>query len=452
MHKVFSSWIQNSVDSLEIGRERLRWTRSTTATRLLLCLFVGLGTSLGGGVSQIPLKFSIPLNGYLSQYVGEISIGTPPQTFTVLFDTGSCNTWVFSSECETITCTRHRRFDPRISNTYRHNGTELSVRYGSGDIQSIYGRDDFMLGNVLVRDQTFAQVYSTRGSTFLTSILDGIVGLALPKMSVASVSPLFDTMMRNKLLPKDMFAVYLSRELNGTKSALLMGSDGSDEERDLYHPPLRWSKVQSELYWEVKIDAIYVGNKDTGICGITYGKECVAAVDTGTSLLAAPSRDVRALHENLFVDPDCVDVDRLPSLTFSLAGDVNVTLRPADYVLRATRHNNQDVCFAGVMPMDVPPPRGPLWVFGDVFLRAFFTVFDRENMRIGFARSRHVGESQSDNRPLVLPRWATPSDAQLMNMLTPVQIREASERPTSGDVLFGKLRRAMSHKGVLLPY
>jgi len=325
-------------------------------------------------------QVSIPLGDYANaQYFGPLSIGTPAQSFTVLFDTGSSNLWVPSSQCGG--CIFHKKYYSSQSSTYVANGTSFNITYGSGSLAGFLSEDDVTLGNTVVKGCTFAEATQEPGLAFQLGKFDGLMGLAWPRISVDGVVPVFQMGLQQNLWDQPVFSFYLGKQDGATGELLLGGIDNTK-----YSGSLIWIPLISETYWEVALDSMTMNGQP-----VTQVKKAV--VDSGTSILAGPSAEVKALAQQVGAQPviinpneytiDCSTISSLPTLTVTLNGAA-FQLSGEDYVVQISQAG-QTMCLFGFTGIDLPAPAGPLWILGDVFMRKFYSVFDVANERVGLA-------------------------------------------------------------------
>lgn len=360
----------------------------------------------------------IPLTNFKnSQYVGTISIGSPSQDIDVIFDTGSSNFWITSKRCEN--CFNHKSYDGTLSGTYNKTETRVEVEFGSGKIEGVFSKDTVKIGQLSIKDQDFGEIESENGAIFAKLKFSGIMGLSFPGLSKLEYTPIFDNIINKHLLRKNWFSFYLTDKNEQAKSRIIFGEPNNA----FYKEKINWHPVTEQSYWQIEMNDIYVNGRPINICP---GNSCKLVIDTGTSIITGPTEDLNMLLQNLPMKTNCKDLSSMPELGFKV-GNKLYTMKPEEYMLFSSTpgsatgkqtanvsthgvssflelHKNtmeskfyeidqHMVCKRAFMPLDVDYPRGPLWVLGDIFMRKYFVVFDRDLKRIGIAeRNKNVND------------------------------------------------------------
>jgi hypothetical protein len=262
-----------------------------------------------------------------AQYFAEIELGTPPQLFKVVLDTGSSNLWVPGSQCTSIACfvrpsyhpshscdaarcgchlllavpprpaalhvppprspitdfpsfslQLHSKFDSSASSTYKANGTDFEIRYGSGSVEGYVSQDTLSIGDLTVKKQDFAETTKEPGLAFAFGKFDGIFGLAYDTISVNHIVPPFYNMIEQGLLDEPVFSFRMGSSEEDGGEAIFGGVDKS-----AYKGKIDYVPVRRKGYWEVELEGIKFGDEELELEGTG------AAIDTGTSLIAVPT-------------------------------------------------------------------------------------------------------------------------------------------------------------------
>jgi C1A family cysteine protease len=321
---------------------------------------------------------TVTINDYQNaQYYGQATVGTPPQTFNVIFDTGSANLWVPNSKVGVRGLLKHK-YDSSKSSSYVANGTEFKIQYGSGPVSGIWSEDTISIAGLPIKNQAFAEVEDASGLGVGYSLgkFDGILGLGWDRISVDGVTtPFHNLVNQDSGLAAPEFAFYLGDSAPG--GLTIGGTDSSHYTGNFTYVPLK-----SEDYWRIALDDVKVG-------GTSVSVTKTAIVDSGTSLLAGPKDEVAKIATAVgatsvlgkeYMIKDCTKT--LPDIVFTLGGK-DYTFTTKEYTIASG-----STCLFAMMGIDVPAPNGPLWILGDVFMRKYYTVFDWGNKRLGFALAK----------------------------------------------------------------
>ncbi|KAF9221823.1 Asp-domain-containing protein [Gyrodon lividus] len=313
----------------------------------------------------LPLHVFADLDGPRLWY-GTITIGTPPNTYTVMFDTGSSDLLLPGVDCDG-SCNGHVIYDPVSSSTSVSLGEPFAVNFGGGE--SAFGlqyTDNVTIVGLTATHQTLGSaVHYSQGLQTARFDADGIMGMAFQSISGYSQSPFLQTLVIQDQTDEPVFAFSFN------EPELYIG--GTNPEK--YIGDFTYVPVIYPGYWQVNIDNI--GNVLADV---------VAIVDTGSDLIHGHSSDVAALYEaiggtllpsdNRFYYFPCENV---PSVSFTFGGTSFPI--PAETFNIGPSAEDASLCLGAIIVDDYFPG----WILGTVFLSNVYTVFDLANERVGFA-------------------------------------------------------------------
>lgn len=346
---------------------------------------------------------SVPKGPPPKDLFGTLYVGTPPQEFAVAFDTGSGNLMLPSMLCKSIACLSHRPYDGRTSATSTpiafldevdkplpESGTRETVRVsvGTGALSGNLVKDKVCLGpeeNLCVKTE-FIEALTMSDEPFSLLPYDGILGLAMPGTSLSTYFNYMGNIAEAQSLKSNRFSVWMAKAGIDTEDSEITFGAFSEERMG---SAITWHAVAKPEtgMWQIVLNDLVVNNAKLDLCR----KGCMAAFDTGTAVIGGPTATIKAVIAELDVKVDCTNYDKLPLFGF-VFGDTTLKLSKEDYVMKTN-----DGCYTQFFSIDIPPPKGPLMLLGDPFLRRYYTIYDRDSLRIGVAFARHASEVGGDS-------------------------------------------------------
>jgi len=324
-------------------------------------------------------------NSDLVEYFGQVAVGSPPQYFKVVFDTGSGILWVPSHLCTGEACKDHTRLVEDTDTTLKVDRGYVNIKYGTGRMRGRRATDLVQVAGVNVKKQDFLLSTDEDGLVFRNGRFDGVMGLGrealagiLSRGELGRGVPFYINAVNTNVLAEPKFSIYVSRTM-GRPGAVVLGGVNPK----LFKGPIFYHKGHSPAYWMVALGTMKVGKQ------VVETKGARGIVDSGTSLLVGPPHIIERILPHVRANQDCSNLSQLKTLEINMKTtdnrQVTYKLTPQDYVMKRLGR-----CKTGIAIMKIQLKMAhPIVILGDTFLRKYYSVFNHKTGEIGFAEANH---------------------------------------------------------------
>ncbi|AEY99229.1 FAGR407Cp [Eremothecium gossypii FDAG1] len=312
-----------------------------------------------------------------TQYSINVTLGTPPQAFSVALDTGLANLWVPSAQCSSWSCVRGKKYMHANSSTYKSSGEEVELASGTGSMQGFLSTDVLGMGDAVLGEQGFAEATSSV-LPFIASY-QGVFGLGHRELAKGGQVPPIYNMMERGQLKDPMFGIFLPKNLaHINEGEIIFGGYDSTK----FTGSLEWLPITKKGFWEVEFNSISTGESTV------QGEGLGAILDTGSSLTLLPTEIFdkfngaleAALGSKTGGRVSCSARETAPEIVFELGGK-KFAITGNEYIMPAGSE-----CMVTIRPQ-ASGAQSNVVILGTPFLRKFYSVYDLGSDRVGLAEA-----------------------------------------------------------------
>lgn len=332
-------------------------------------------------------SYNIPANNmtkpyFWDYYYTQIGVGTPPQYFDCLVDTGSWGFWVQSINC-TDCDNKGNKFQRNLSSTYVLGGQET----GQWDFvnNGVYGYDTLTIGSLKLKNYNFVEVTDGSGSI---SCMIGLAPESPDYEDSNSGSHMVHELYKQGLIKRYSFSIFLDRPVDDApdvKSMLFLGGSNSN----YYVGPMTYINWIPNQYARFNLSTVSFGSYN-------FKTNSITNMDTGGWRIYAPNSIVNTYNSlvgkitplKLPNDPiyfPCTILPKLPNITFTFVDSTNkfsAVLTGLDIVYEYTDGKTQ-MCESG---FNYGGDSNEHMILDQFFLRTTYVEFDIANNRYGLAK------------------------------------------------------------------
>jgi hypothetical protein len=334
--------------------------------------------------NQEATNYTINLETANDLFILTTKIGTPAQSFNLILDTQRTLSMISGKDCQTC---KSNIFDETQSSTYKTISKNVTIEFLRDNLTGSIGSDVFSINDLDVSNDLFSIASIASGRDFNA---DGLLGVG-PSKNIED--NLIYKLKANKVIDKAVFGILLNQE----QPIMSLGhyDENIMNQTTPVYTSIKYSDDVNFTKWYFDAANITLNNK-------TINATQKFTINTSSSIVFMPKAFFDKYRKDFFNKSSICEyaIDNLfhckcdndynalfPNITINLGNNQIIYFEPDDYIYLETSESDLSKNCLLTFSLNY---NNDYWILGNNFITNYYTMFDLENNKLGFADVRNL--------------------------------------------------------------